>query len=62
MFWLVILVIGGFGVYVMSPDQRARALATAARFAVGALDAYRNRRSEPDAFATRSRHELGVPW
>ena len=50
MFWLAIVVIGGFGVYVMSPDQRAQALAKAARLAVGARDAYRNRRPEPDAF------------
>ena len=50
MFWLVLVVIGGFGVYVMTPQQRALALAKAERFAVGARDAYRNRRPEPDAF------------
>jgi rhomboid protease GluP len=50
MFWLAIVVIGGFGVYVMTPEQRTRALARAERFAIGARDAYRNRRPEPDAF------------
>jgi rhomboid protease GluP len=50
MLWLVIVVIGGVGVYVMTPEQRARALATAIRLAAGARDAYRNRRPEPDAF------------
>lgn len=62
MFWLAIVVIGGFGVYVMSPDQRTRALARAAALAVGARDAYRNRRPEPDAFrdalAARTRRPL----
>ena len=50
MFWLVIAVVGGIGVYAMPPDKRAQALATASRLALGVRDAYRNRRPEPDPF------------
>jgi rhomboid protease GluP len=64
MLWLVIVIVGGFGVYVMPPAKRAQALATADRLAVAARDAYRNRRPEPDPFrdalAARTRRPFVV--
>lgn len=59
MWWLPIVVVGGYVLYVMRPDERARARAAAFRLAIVARDSCRNRRSEPDAFcdalAARSR-------
>jgi rhomboid protease GluP len=50
MVWLAILLVGGFGVYVMRPEERTRALAKARRFAIAAHDAYYDRRPRRDDF------------
>ena len=62
MLWLAIVVVGGYAVFVMRPDERARALAKAARMVVGARDAYASRRAGPDAFREALAARSGRPF
>lgn len=50
MFWLAVIVIGGYAVYVMRPDERRRVLVKADELLATALHALRQRQHEPDAF------------
>jgi membrane associated rhomboid family serine protease len=47
---LVVLVFGGFGVYVMTPAERKRVIETAITFVFRAKDEFVRRRSQPDPF------------
>src|SRR5438128_2083725 len=50
MLWLALIVIGGFAVYVMRPDERTRLVDTADRMLVVAWEAFRRRRGKHDSF------------
>lgn len=50
MFWLAVVVVGGYVVYVMRPDERRRVLVAADECLASGLNAIQRRRHEPDAF------------
>jgi rhomboid protease GluP len=65
-FWFAMLVVGGYAVYVLRPDERKRVLAAAARFAGTAADTVRRRAPRaarrPDPFGEALAARTRVPY